>query len=68
MNPGATRHARHRLAAWGVLAILAALLAPLHCQAGATYTVTLLPAYFNPVDINNAGQMAGTHQAAQPFT
>jgi probable HAF family extracellular repeat protein len=65
VNPGAIRHARHCLAAWGVLAVLtvlAALLAPLQCQAGATYTVTLLPAHFSPADINNAGQMAGTHQ------
>jgi len=59
MNPGATMHARCYLAA---CALLAALLAPLHCQAGATYTVTLLPAHFNPADINNAGQMAGTLQ------
>jgi probable HAF family extracellular repeat protein len=63
MNPGATRHARHCPAAWGVLAVLAALLAPPHCQAEAAYTVTLLPAHFSPADINNAGQMAGTHQA-----
>jgi probable HAF family extracellular repeat protein len=63
MNACATRHARHCIAAWGVLAVLTALLAPLHCQAEATYTITLLPAHFNPADINNAGQMAGTHQA-----
>lgn len=50
----------YRRSCLAALAILPALWAPLHCQANAAYTVTILPAQFNPSDINNAGQMAGT--------
>lgn len=38
-------------------------LAPL-CHAGALYSITPLPAHFNPADINNAGRMAGALYAA----
>jgi len=41
------------------LALLPALLAPLHGQAAPLYTVTALPTGFNSYDINNAGQIAG---------
>jgi len=47
---------RHNVAA---VALLAAVLAPLHCQAEASYGITRLPDSFSPSDINNAGQMAG---------
>ena len=42
-----------------MLVLLSSLLAPLHGQADALYTVTMLPAGFNPSGINNAGQMSG---------
>jgi len=41
------------------LALLPAMLLPLHGQAAPLYTVTALPAGFNTYDINNAGQIAG---------
>lgn len=41
-----------------LLVLLAVLLAPLG-RAAVLYTVTALPAGFNPADLNNAGQMAG---------
>ena len=45
------------------LALLPALLAPLHGQAAPLYTVTALPTGFTSFDINNAGQIAGYAQA-----
>lgn len=42
-----------------VLALVLALLAPVHSQAAALYTVHQLPENFHPSDINNTGQMAG---------
>ena len=42
------------------LALLPALLFPLHSQADPLYTVHFLPEGFYPANINNAGQIAGT--------
>ena len=65
----AWRRRRNQWPAWAAgrcatLGLSAALLAPLHGHAAALYTVQLLPQSFNPSDINNAGQMAGTLYAA----
>jgi len=45
------------------LALLPALLAPLHSQAAPLYTVTALPTGFNSWDINNLGQISGFVQS-----
>lgn len=42
------------------LGLLATLLAPPSGHAEAVYNVTILGASFRPIDINNAGQIAGT--------
>ena len=47
-----------------LLALLAALLAPMSSHAGALYGVTRLPDHFHPSDLNNAGQMSGALYAA----
>lgn len=44
------------------LALVPAMLAPLHSQAAPLYTVTALPSGFNSSDINNLGQIAGYTQ------
>lgn len=41
------------------LSLLSTLLLPLHAEAAPRYKVAILPERFNPVDINNAGVMAG---------
>lgn len=41
------------------LSLFSALLLPLHSQAAPRYKVTVLPERFSPVDINNAGLIAG---------
>lgn len=45
-----------------------ALLLPLQGQAAPRYKITVLPQQFNPVDINNAGVMAGNIAATETTT
>jgi len=44
----------------GMLAVVPALVLPLYSQAAPLYSATFLPNGFQPNDINNAGQMAGS--------
>lgn len=50
------------------LSLLATLLLPLHAEAAPRYKITFLPERFSPVDINNAGVMAGNVQATESAT
>lgn len=50
------------------LSLLSALLLPVHAEAAPRYKITFLPERFNPVDINNAGVMAGNVQATETTT
>jgi probable HAF family extracellular repeat protein len=47
------------------LSLLSTLLLPVHAEAAPRYKITVLPQRFSPVDINNAGVMAGNIQATE---
>lgn len=47
------------------LLLLSTVLLPLHAEGAPRYKITFLPERFSPVDINNAGVMAGNIQATE---
>ena len=51
-----------------MLSLLSTLLLPLHAQGAPRYKITVLPQPFSPIDINNAGVMAGNIQATETAT